>query len=36
MGHEHINLLGRYTFTLQRRASNGQLRRLAVPAAPLE
>ena len=31
MGHEHINLLGRYEFTLPERPRNGQLRELTDP-----
>ena len=32
LGHEHINLLGRYSFTLPDRVARGELRPLRNPA----
>ncbi|HAM21352.1 MAG TPA: hypothetical protein DCQ04_03595, partial [Actinobacteria bacterium] len=33
LGHEHINVLGRYTFTLPEPIANGELRPLRDPTA---
>jgi TnpA family transposase len=33
LGHEHINMLGRYTFTLPQRIARGELRPLRNPSA---
>jgi len=34
LGHEHINMLGRYTFTLPDRVARGELRPLRDPNQP--
>jgi Tn3 transposase DDE domain len=33
LGHEHINMLGRYTFTLPQRIARGELRPFRNPVA---